>query len=230
MAPLERRAQRLLARRAGTASRTKKTEPVVEPLRDRRRAEGSDPAGCELERERQPVEAKADSRDVVRVLLVEREPRRGGGRALDEERHGLVLAKLSRRESLLRVGNVERRNAKDDLAGHAQRLAARRDDRHLRRSAQQRVDSDAVAASTCSQLSRTRSTLRGARNPITASTRSCPAALAGRARRRPRPGSAADRSARRARPTRRPPRTPARRLGRARGRAASSRCRPYRKE
>ncbi len=34
--------------------------------------------------------------------------------------------------------------------------------------------SDAVAASTCSQLSRTRSIRRGARNPITASTRSCP--------------------------------------------------------
>ena len=76
VAPLERRAQRLLARRAGKASRTKKTEPVVEPLRDRRRAEGSDPAGRELERKRQAIEAKADSRDVVRVLTVEHEPRR----------------------------------------------------------------------------------------------------------------------------------------------------------
>ena len=41
------------------------------------------------------------------------------GCALDEERHGLVLAKLSWWESHLRVGNVQRLNAKDDLAGHA---------------------------------------------------------------------------------------------------------------
>ena len=140
MAPLERRGQRLLPRRCGMAPGAQETEPVVEPLRDRRRTERSDPPGRELERERQPVEAKADARDVVRVLVVEREARRRGGCALDEERHGLVLAELVAVRALLRVGNVQRRNAKDDLARHAQRLAARRDDRQPRRGAQQRVD------------------------------------------------------------------------------------------
>ena len=43
------------------------------------------------------------------------------------------------RQRVLGIRDVERRDAEDDLAGHAQRLAARRQDRQLRRRAEQRV-------------------------------------------------------------------------------------------
>ena len=101
------------------AAVAKDPEPVVEPLRDRRGAQRSEPAGGELERERQPVEAKADAGDVLGDVLVEREPGRRRGRALDEERDGLVPEQPVGRESPLRVGDVERRDPEDDLSGHA---------------------------------------------------------------------------------------------------------------
>ena len=78
VAPLERRAQRLLARRAARLPARRRRNRSSSRSAIARRAEGPDPAGRELERKRQAVEAKADSRDVVRVLIVEREPRRGG--------------------------------------------------------------------------------------------------------------------------------------------------------
>ena len=77
MAPLQRRRQRLLARRRRAAAGAQQAEAVVQPLGERRGAERAEPAGGELERERQPVEAEADARDVRRVLVVEREARRG---------------------------------------------------------------------------------------------------------------------------------------------------------
>ena len=92
VAPLERRGQRLLPRRRRMAPAAQEAEAVVEARADRRRAQRAEPRGRELERERQPVEAEADAGDVLRVLLVEREARRGGGRALDEEGHGFVVA------------------------------------------------------------------------------------------------------------------------------------------
>ncbi len=139
VAPLQGRGQRLLARRCGVAPVAEDPEPVVEPLRDRRRAQSPEPARCELERERQPVEAEADARDVLGHVLVEREPRRRRSRALDEQRDGLVAEEPLERERLLRIGDVERRDSEDHLPGHAQRLPARREDRDPRRGAEQPV-------------------------------------------------------------------------------------------
>ena len=101
VAPLQRRGQRLLPGRCGVAARSQQTEAVVEPLGDRRRAEHADTSRGELECERQPVEAEADARHVLRVLRVEREARRGGRRTVDEERDGLVFAELLQRERLI---------------------------------------------------------------------------------------------------------------------------------
>ena len=57
------------------APRAQKAEAVIEPLGDRGRAEHAHPAGCQLERKRQPVEAEADARHVFGVLGVELEAR-----------------------------------------------------------------------------------------------------------------------------------------------------------
>jgi hypothetical protein len=70
---------------------------------------------------------------------VERKSRRGGSRALDEERHRFVLGEPMQRGRALRIWDLERRDAEHDLAGDAQRLAARRDDRELRRRTEERV-------------------------------------------------------------------------------------------
>ena len=121
------------------AAAAQETEAVVEPCRDRSGAQRAEPRGGELERERQAVEAEADAGDVVGVLVVEHEARRRGGRALDEERHRLVVREALRRLRALRIGDVERGDAKHDLARRAQRLSARREDRQLRRRAEQRV-------------------------------------------------------------------------------------------
>ena len=94
VAPLQRRRQRLLPRRRGVAAVAQDPEAVVEPLRDRRRAQRAESTRGELERERQAVESQADARDILGDVLVELEPgcRRRG--SLDEERDGLVLEQL----------------------------------------------------------------------------------------------------------------------------------------
>ena len=140
VAPLERRLERLLPRRRRAAAGAEEPEAVVEPLGHRRGAERAEPPGGELDRERQAVEAEADARDVRRVLLVERESRRGRRRALDEQPHRLVVEEIGRRERLLRIGDRQRRHAEHDLAADAQRLAARREHRQPRRGPQDRVD------------------------------------------------------------------------------------------
>ena len=85
VAPLQRGGEGVLARGRRAARAAQHAEAVVEPLRDRRRAERAQARRRELERERQAVEAEADARDVRRVALVEREARRRGARALDEQ-------------------------------------------------------------------------------------------------------------------------------------------------
>ena len=82
-------------------------EAVVEPFRDRRGTERRQTTGGELQRERQPVESKADPGDVGAVLLVEREFRRGGRRSFDEQPHGLVAQELVHLHRALGIRNAE---------------------------------------------------------------------------------------------------------------------------
>ena len=85
VAPAQRRREGLLPGRRRTGARAQEAEAVVEPLGDRRRPEAPDAPGRQLDRERQPVEAEADPRDVGRVLLREGEAGRDRGGALDEQ-------------------------------------------------------------------------------------------------------------------------------------------------
>ena len=127
VAPAERRLERLLPRRRLARPRAKQAEAIVEPRCDRRRGERADAAGCELEREREPIEPEADARDVFGVLGGELEPLRDRRGPLDEQAHGLVAGESDGVRMGLGVGDREGGDAEHDLAGDAKRLAARRE-------------------------------------------------------------------------------------------------------
>ena len=139
VAPLQGRDQRLLACRGGVAPVAEDPEAVVESFRDRRDTQRSEPARRELERKRQPVEAKADACHVLRHLIVELEPGRRGGGACDEQRDGLVAEEAVGRQRSLRIGDVERRDPEDHLPRDAERFAACREDREAPDGAEQPV-------------------------------------------------------------------------------------------
>ncbi len=222
VAPLEGRLERLLPRRRRAAAGAEEPETVVEPLGHRSGAERAEPPGGELDRERQTVEPEADAGDVGRVLLVERESRRGRRCALDEQPHRLEVEEIGRRERLLRIGDRERRHAEHDLAADAERLAARREHRQPRRGAEDRVDErsarpEQVLAVVQHEQQRARREELDHRVDDVLS-RAAPARRAPPRRRR---GRAADRRRPRARRAPRLPRTTLRRRARAPARAAS---------
>ena len=129
-------------------------EAIVEPLRDRRRTERSQAPGGELERERQAVEAKADTGNVDRVLLVEREARRRRVRPLDEQPHGLVAQELAAARACCSGSGMSSdgtRNTTSPGTRSGSRLVARIVSWARERSSVSA--SPAVAASRCSQLS-----------------------------------------------------------------------------
>src|SRR5262249_48446024 len=117
VAPVERRLERLLARRGRAASCAEETEPVVETVGERRRGERVDPRGRELECQWEPVEAMTDPGDRRRRFSLECEARRDGSRSLDEEAHRLVAKQCVRLFLVRRIRNAERWNAEDDLPG-----------------------------------------------------------------------------------------------------------------
>ena len=69
--PLERRAQRALARRQVARAAGQQLEPVLEALQQRRQRQQPGAVGRQLDRQRQPVEARADRID-DRLLVVDR--------------------------------------------------------------------------------------------------------------------------------------------------------------
>ncbi len=137
MAPAERRLERLLPGRSLARPGPKKTEAVVEPGRNRGGGQRPDPTRGELERKREPVEPEADARHVVGVLVGQLEPLGDGGGALDEEDDRLEAGEIRCAGMLSRVGDRERRDSEDDLAGDAKRLTARHEQGQLRRRAEE---------------------------------------------------------------------------------------------
>ena len=165
VAPLQRRLERLLPCRRRVAAGAEHAEAVVESLRDRRRTERSQAAGGELERERQAVESKADAGNVHRVLLVEREAGRRRIGPLDEQPHGLVAEQVVRleRRSGSGMSSDGTRNTTSPGTRSGSRLVARIVSCGAERSSVSA--SPAVAASRCSQLSRT-SSMRARREEL----------------------------------------------------------------
>ncbi len=205
-------------------------ETIVEPLGDRRGLERSEPAGGELERERQAVEPEADASDVLRVLVVEHEAGRSRRRPA-RRRAGPPRSGEARRERARCSGSGMSsdgtRNTTSPGTRSGSRLVARIVSCGAERSSASA--SASVAASTCSQLSSTSSSVRGARTSTTASTELLPGERADVERGGDRVRhEARGRRAQRARRAPHRPRTTARRRARARARAASCRRHPSR--
>src|SRR5437588_11634946 len=103
MAPVKGCHESLLTRRRGVAPGAEQTEAVIEAFGDRRRSEGAESPGRKFERERQPVETKADASDVGRVVLVELESRLGSSCPLGEQADCLVSEQFVWCEASLRI-------------------------------------------------------------------------------------------------------------------------------
>ena len=95
MAPFERRHKGLLAGRTHAIAGAQQSEAVIESLGERAGAERAQPAGRQLECERQAVEAEADPCDVRGVLRVDREVRHGGDGAIPQQLNDLYCKSSS---------------------------------------------------------------------------------------------------------------------------------------
>ena len=104
-APANRLAQRLLARGQVARPAGEQRQPVVQSLAQHARRECAHARGCELDRERQAVDAAADLADVVLVLVRELERWVQRARALFEQRDRVVLRERADREDAL-TGDV----------------------------------------------------------------------------------------------------------------------------
>jgi hypothetical protein len=109
VAPLDRRAQRALARRGVARGARKERQAPVEPGKQLFRIEQREARRRELDRERKPVEPAADLADCLRRA------ERGSDRApaLDEEDLGVGVAKRLNRVAPLRL-DMERLAARDE--------------------------------------------------------------------------------------------------------------------
>ena len=142
VAPVDRAAQRPLPLREVRGRRRRGGRAGPRAARAIAAGESSAHAGRrELDRERQPVEAAHDLGDVRRVVVGEREVRPDGPRPLDEQLDGLGSRRSSshgpRRPS---AASARRRDRELLLAGHPERRAAGREDRDVRRRAQDLAD------------------------------------------------------------------------------------------
>jgi hypothetical protein len=101
------------------------------------RAEHVDPGGGELDRQREPVEPRADLGDRGGVLVAHAEVGLGSLRPLDEQGHRLVLGERLQAREVRRVGHGQRRDEVLALPVDPQGAAARHEHDELRGCAQQ---------------------------------------------------------------------------------------------
>jgi hypothetical protein len=132
VAPRDRRAQRQLPRRPVTARLVQQLQRTVEPLEQAHGTQHRHPAGRELDRQRQPVEASADRGRRRQRVGGQGEPGVSRRHPVDEELErgrdllgGLGLASPRRR-------HLQRTQREDVLAAHVQRDARRREDPYRR--------------------------------------------------------------------------------------------------
>ena len=133
----------LVARAAG-----QQLEAVAEPVEHRFGREHVDASGSQLDRERQPIQPRADLLDRPPVVVGDREPRQDGRGAGGEERDGIL--------------GRHRLDGHELFAGQVHRLAAGEEQPQAGCAGQQ-VPEVGAADTTCSTLSITSSSRRGAR-------------------------------------------------------------------
>ena len=191
------RPQRLLARQRGAVAARQQPEAVVQALRDlldrhRRTRAAASSIASGMPSSRWQISATAAA-----LSSVSRNDGLRRRRAVGEELHGRKLRRSRPRAAPARVrAPPAARSGYVRLAADAQRLAARREDRHaagrLRSSCRA---SSAQACTTCSQLSSTSRSAARARTARSASTHRTPGVfLDARAPTRPPAAPAADRA------------------------------------
>ncbi len=138
MAPLERGAQRLLARRRlAVAARAQQAEALVQRRRQRRDAEQRHARCRQLDRQRQAIERAAQRDDRGRVRIVEHEAAIERDDALDEQGHRAVVVRTRRRQRLIR--HAQRTDAEHAFRGELERRLACDDDAQARGALVQRA-------------------------------------------------------------------------------------------
>ena len=124
VAPVDQRAQRLLARHRSAVSSCQKAETVRESRGDRLDGQGAHARGSEFERQRNSIQPLTYVGHRCGVLLGELECRLRRDRPIDEQQHGLVLRERRKPDRLSRIGNRKRGNRIARLTCDAQWLAA----------------------------------------------------------------------------------------------------------
>ena len=170
VAPADAPAQSLLPRRRTTTAAGEQCVPVGQPLQDLLGRNHPQPRRRQFDRQRQPVQFGADAGDGGLVVVGELETRHRGGRPIGEQRHRVVAgqpAAASARGPRRETPTAGRRSTASPPIPKASRLVARtRTSGHARNNASA---SSAADSTTCSQLSSTSSSLRGARNSTSTS-------------------------------------------------------------
>ena len=127
--PLDRRPQSLLAFDAAAAPTGEEPEPLVEVRGDVGRAHRRRARRRELDGQRDPVHPPADLADGGPLLVVPGRLRACVGSAIGEQPHRRALDQVAPVGG--RRGRRQRPHSHDALAGHVERLAARRDHAHV---------------------------------------------------------------------------------------------------
>ena len=140
MAPLEGRAQRPLAARQVLRAADEQVERPVETMVHRRGRQELRARSGELDRERQPVEPRADLGDCGGVLLVELEVRVDGAGTGGEQPHRVVRGQLLEAQPGAGLGRCEGRDRVLVLPREPERRAARGEHEQPRRRRQQAGD------------------------------------------------------------------------------------------
>ena len=135
--PVDQRAQGALARQRGPASPGEESQAVAESRGDRVERHRAHARGGELDRQGDAVEVPADLDDGRRVRVAHAKRRQHRRGALDEEPHRGKRDRLLAITRLAGVRDRHRRHRVDGFARNPHRFAARREDGHPWRVAQQ---------------------------------------------------------------------------------------------
>jgi len=139
VAPVHGRPQGALPAGAAPPGAGEQPQRVVQPDGDPVHRHRRDPPGGELDRQRQPVQARADRRHGGRVLLGEGERRVDRGGPLDEQPDRRELGQRVERRRRGRVGHRQQRHRPAPLAGQAENLPAGHQDVQVRAAGQERL-------------------------------------------------------------------------------------------
>ena len=125
--PVHRGAQGLLAAYRGARTAGQQPEPVMQAVEDFGQRQRAHPCGGELDRQRQPIEARADFGHDCGVVVGDGEIGASVASPVGEQFDGFVAKR-------------QRRHPPAHLAGHTDRLTAGGQQRQSRSGAEQRID------------------------------------------------------------------------------------------